>query len=48
MTFVDLRDRYGITQLSFNDLVDASLVEQARGLGREFVVQAEGVVPVHA
>ena len=44
MTFVDLRDRYGITQLSFNDLIDASLVEQARGLGREFVVQAVGTV----
>jgi aspartyl-tRNA synthetase len=44
MTFVDLRDRYGITQLSFNDMIDASLVEQARGLGREFVVQAVGTV----
>ena len=44
MTFVDLRDRYGITQLSFNDLIDTSLVEQARGLGREFVVQAVGTV----
>ncbi|MFM8361557.1 MAG: amino acid--tRNA ligase-related protein, partial [Haliscomenobacter sp.] len=44
MTFVDLRDRYGITQLVFNMESDAALCEQARKLGREFVVQAEGSV----
>jgi aspartyl-tRNA synthetase len=44
LTFVDLRDRYGITQLVFNMDVDAALCLQARGLGREFVVQAEGIV----
>ncbi|MFT3884707.1 MAG: aspartate--tRNA ligase [Flavobacteriales bacterium] len=44
MTFVDLRDRYGITQLTFNLETDKALCEQARALGREFVVQAEGRV----
>lgn len=44
MTFVDLRDRYGITQLAFNMEVDAELCEKARKLGREFVVQAVGEV----
>ena len=44
MTFVDLRDRYGITQLSFNTERDAALCEQANKLGREFVVQVTGVV----
>lgn len=44
MTFVDLRDRYGITQLSFNMERDKALCEQARQLGREFVVQAIGSV----
>ncbi len=44
MTFVDLRDRYGITQLSFNMERDAALCEAARKLGREFVVQATGTV----
>lgn len=44
MTFIDLRDRYGITQLAFNDQWDAALLEQARKLGREFVVQAIGEV----
>ena len=38
MTFVDLRDRYGITQLTFNTDSDAALRETARSLGREFVV----------
>ena len=37
MTFVDLRDRYGITQLVFNTDVNAELCEQANHLGREFV-----------
>lgn len=44
MTFVDLRDRYGITQLVFNMETDAGLCDQARKLGREFVVQAKGLV----
>ena len=44
MTFVDLRDRYGITQLAFNMETNAALCEQARKLGREFVVQATGKV----
>ena len=44
MTFIDLRDRYGITQLSFNVEQDAPLCERARKLGREFVVQIEGEV----
>lgn len=44
MTFTDLRDRYGITQLTFNMEVNADLCEQARKLGREFVIQAIGIV----
>ncbi len=44
MTFVDLRDRYGITQLVFNTEVDAALCERANHLGREFVVQVQGTV----
>lgn len=44
MTFVDLRDRYGITQLTFNAESDATLRETARSLGREFVVQVTGAV----
>ena len=44
MTFIDLRDRYGITQLSFNQEVDANLCEQANKLGREWVVQVTGTV----
>jgi aspartyl-tRNA synthetase len=44
MTFVDLRDRYGITQLAFNMETDAGLCLQARKLGREFVVKATGKV----
>ena len=44
LTFVDLRDRYGITQLVFNTEEDAALSEQARKLGREFVVTARGKV----
>src|SRR6478735_6103397 len=42
LTFVDLRDRYGITQLVFNESLNAVLDEQP--LGREFVLQAKGVV----
>lgn len=44
MTFVDLRDRYGITQLVFNMDENAELCEQARKLGREFVIHAVGTV----
>jgi aspartyl-tRNA synthetase len=44
MTFVDLRDRYGITQLVFNMETNKELCEKARKLGREFVVQAKGKV----
>jgi len=44
MTFVDLRDRYGITQLLFNMDTNKELCEKARKLGREFVVQAKGKV----
>ena len=44
MTFVDLRDRYGITQIVFNNEVDADLCERANHLGREFVIQVEGTV----
>jgi aspartyl-tRNA synthetase len=44
MTFIDLRDRYGITQLVFNMDTNADLCEKARKLGREFVLQAEGKV----
>jgi len=44
MTFVDMRDRYGLTQLVFNTDSDAALREQARGLGREFVIKVSGKV----
>ena len=44
MTFIDLRDRYGITQLLFNMETNASLCEQARKLGREFVIKVQGTV----
>lgn len=44
MTFVDLRDRYGITQIVFNNEIDADLCERANHLGREFVVQVKGTV----
>jgi len=44
MTFTDLRDRYGITQLAFNMEANADLCEQARKLGREFVIQVTGIV----
>jgi aspartyl-tRNA synthetase len=44
MTFVDLRDRYGITQLVFNAETDASLCEQSNHLGREYVIQVTGKV----
>ena len=44
MTFIDLRDRYGITQLVFNEEVNAELCERANHLGREFVIQVKGTV----
>ena len=44
MTFVDLRDRYGITQLVFNESSDAGLCEKANRLGREYCIQAKGTV----
>lgn len=44
MTFVDIRDRYGITQIVFNEEVDAALCEKANKLGREFVIQVKGTV----
>jgi len=44
MTFVDIRDRYGITQVVFNMEVNAELCEKARKLGREFVISVKGKV----
>lgn len=44
MTFIDLRDRYGLTQLVFNMETNAELCNMARTLGREYVLQVEGVV----
>lgn len=44
MTFVDIRDRYGITQLAFNEVWDTALLEAARKLGREYVIQIKGEV----
>lgn len=44
MTFVDLRDRYGITQVVFNNEIDPALCEASNHLGREYVVQVKGAV----
>ena len=44
MTFIDMRDRYGITQLTFNSDDNAEMRAQARELGREFVIQVSGKV----
>ncbi|MDE5980164.1 MAG: aspartate--tRNA ligase, partial [Muribaculaceae bacterium] len=44
MTFIDLRDRYGLTQIVFNNADNATLCEQANHLGREYVVQVTGKV----
>lgn len=44
MTFVDLRDRYGITQLVFDENQNAEVCQEAKKLGREFVIQIEGKV----
>jgi aspartyl-tRNA synthetase len=44
MTFIDLRDRYGLTQLAFNMETNPGICQKARGLGREFVIQVKGIV----
>ena len=44
MTFVDIRDRYGITQLVFNEEINAELCDMANKLGREYVIQTTGIV----
>ena len=44
MTFVDIRDRYGVTQLVFNNETDIDLCDKANKLGREFVIQVSGLV----
>jgi len=44
MTFVDVRDRYGITQVVFEDAADAALCDKANRLGREYVIQVTGRV----
>jgi aspartyl-tRNA synthetase len=44
MTFVDMRDRYGVTQVVFNDENDAALCEESNKLGREWVIQVKGIV----
>jgi len=44
MTFVDIRDRYGLTQIVFNEANDKNLCEKANKLGREYCVQISGVV----
>ena len=44
LTFIDLRDRYGITQIVFDQDDNSALADQARKLGREFVIQVTGVV----
>ena len=44
MTFIDLRDRYGITQLIFNEKINSKLCEEARSLHREWVIQIKGLV----
>ena len=44
MTFIDLRDRYGITQLAFNETLDKDLSAKARKLNREWVIEVQGVV----
>ena len=44
MTFLDIRDRFGKTQLVFDEAIDKDLLERASGLGREFVIRVEGLV----
>ena len=48
LLFVDLRDRYGITQLYFDPKVNQGLYDKAKSLGREFVIQASGLVKERA
>lgn len=44
MTFIDLRDRFGITQLAFNEKINSPLCEKARKINREWVIEIEGLV----
>ena len=44
MTFVDLRDRYGLTQLVFNEATDKEICDRANKLGREYCIQVSGIV----
>jgi len=44
MTFIDMRDRYGLTQLVLNTDSDAALRDKSRSLGREFVIKVSGTV----
>jgi len=44
MAFIDLRDRYGITQLAFNETVSKELLDKASSIGREYVLQVFGIV----
>ena len=44
LSFIDLRDRYGVTQLAFNETVDGKIITEARLLNRESVIQVEGTV----
>ena len=44
MTFIDLRDRYGITQLTFNESENKDLCKKARTIGREWVISIDGIV----
>ncbi len=44
LTFIDLRDRYGITQLAFNEDIDKVMSTQARSVAREYVIQVTGIV----
>ena len=48
MAFVDLRDRYGITQLSFNEAYSMDMLAKAGELGREYVIQVTGQVAERA
>jgi len=44
LSFIDLRDRYGVTQLAFNETVDSKIITEARLLNRESVIQIKGTV----
>ena len=43
MCFIDLRDRYGVTQLAFNTNLDDKLFQEAKKINREFVIQITGI-----